>query len=85
MTAKCPSCSAAILWVRTEKGRRMPLDPEPCEGGNVIVKMGSRLGQETVHVETKDETEKRLKCTIDAGRLAYMPHFATCTKPPRKR
>lgn len=85
MTRPCRYCGAALLWIRTAKGRPMPIDPDPCEGGNVIVKMGPAMGQETAHVETKEETEKRLKCTIDAGRLAYMPHFATCPEWPKRK
>lgn len=27
--SKCSSCGADIWWVRTEKGKRMPLDAKP--------------------------------------------------------
>lgn len=35
--AKCRSCGASIKWVLTEKGKWMPLDAEPVEGGNIAV------------------------------------------------
>lgn len=28
----CSSCGARIVWVRTERGKRMPMDPEPYHG-----------------------------------------------------
>lgn len=75
----CRSCGAPILWVKTESGKAMPLDDRPpTENGNVIVRMGPRMGQETAHVETAEETAARLKCPVDAGRTAYTSHFVTC-------
>lgn len=77
-TVPCKGCERPILWVETEKGARMPLDPEPVEAGRVIIRMGPQMGQETAHAETAEETANRLKCPIPAGRVAYMPHHATC-------
>lgn len=74
----CRTCGAPVLWVKTEKGARMPLDPEPVEGGRVIIAMGPQMGQETAHTETRGETGVRLKCKEPAARTAYMPHHATC-------
>lgn len=33
----CRSCGAPITWARTSKGKRIPLDPDPVENGNVVV------------------------------------------------
>ena len=30
--SRCRSCQAPIDWARTEKGRRIPLDPDPYTG-----------------------------------------------------
>jgi len=30
--SRCRSCGAEIRWVLTERGKRMPLDPEPYHG-----------------------------------------------------
>jgi hypothetical protein len=33
----CSSCEAPVKWARTERGARMPLDPEPRSDGNLVV------------------------------------------------
>ena len=30
--SRCKDCDAEILWCRTRKGKKMPLDAEPAEG-----------------------------------------------------
>ena len=79
-TTPCKGCGKPILWVATEKGSRMPLDPEPVESGKVIIHMGPQMGQETAHTESRAETEQRLKAIEPAARVAFMPHHATCPK-----
>jgi hypothetical protein len=75
----CRSCGAPNLWAKTESGKTIPLDDAPpTEKGNIIIRMGPRQGQETAHVETKAETEARLKCPEPAGRTAYVSHYASC-------
>lgn len=74
----CRSCGARVLWVRTERGRLMPLDQEPSESGSVIVRMGHGVAQATAHVETMEERAARLRCQEPAGRTAYVPHWETC-------
>lgn len=34
-----PHCTADVRWVLTELGKRMPLDPDPVEDGNVYAVM----------------------------------------------
>lgn len=72
----CRSCGAHILWVKTEAGRAIPLDPDPTEAGNVIISV--ETDREVAHVETAVEKAARLECPIPAGRLAFTSHFATC-------
>lgn len=43
--ATCRSCGAEILWVRTSKGRKMPLDAEPSKRVLVAEIEGMRVGQ----------------------------------------
>jgi hypothetical protein len=56
----------------------MPLDLTPVPEGNVIIRMGPGLGQQTAIVETTTESETRRAQTIAAARLAFVPHWATC-------
>ncbi|GAC1521682.1 MAG: hypothetical protein NVS3B1_06210 [Marmoricola sp.] len=41
MSEPCKSCGAPLLWAITEKGRQMPLDPEPHPDGNLLVRAES--------------------------------------------
>jgi hypothetical protein len=62
----CRACHAPLLWVRTESGRPIPLDPEPVEyGGNVVIR-------DNVAIVLK-KGEPSL-----AGEARYQSHFATC-------
>lgn len=79
-TTPCRGCGKPILWIETEKGARMPLDPEPTEAGKVIIRMGPEMGKATAHTETAGETASRLKAKEPAARVAFMPHHATCSK-----
>lgn len=76
--AKCRSCGQPILWVQMASGRSMPLDPEPTETGTIIIHMGPAIGMEKGRVQTKEETEDRLRRKEPAARVAYVSHFATC-------
>lgn len=60
-----------MRWVLTENKKRMALDPDPNERGNVvIVRVGFR-GEEHCHVLKKGE---------EAMTARYIHHRATCTK-----
>jgi hypothetical protein len=61
----CSSCGASIMWIRTPKGKAMPLDATPNPDGNVVI----RNGMAVVLKLPEMETEK--------GRR-FMPHWATC-------
>lgn len=37
MAEKCRSCGAAVRWVLTSTGKRMPLDLDPQENGNITL------------------------------------------------
>ena len=70
----CRSCDAPILWVVTEKGKRMPLDPEPTEDlqlGAFIKLRVEPNGDKVVHFLKPDERSPSAK-------QRYSSHFQTC-------
>jgi hypothetical protein len=76
-TGKCRTCEAPIIWTLTQKNHRHPLNPEPVEGGNVIVTGRILAGRDrdtpTILVLKGHEMH-----AVESGRLRYVSHFATC-------
>lgn len=76
-TARCgsekrPGCGALIIWTtNVVTGKRMPVDAEPTEKGNVVLVTGND-GPEA-RVLTRDELVRR-----PTTRGLYLSHFATC-------
>lgn len=70
--AVCSSCGAPIIWARTEKGRRMPLDPGAREDGNVA-RLGAQVGGDLlVEVLPAGHT------ATSGDPLRFVTHFVTC-------
>lgn len=68
----CRSCEARILWIETERGKKMPLDAEPVEMGNVVlIKLTD--GREVARYLNPANVE-----IYDDGRPRFTSHFATC-------
>lgn len=61
----CSSCGAAVLWVRTQAGKAMPLDAAPTLDGNVAMLEGG--ASRAYGLEDHAAQAKR-----------YTSHFATC-------
>lgn len=75
---RCKSCGAAIRWVLSATtGRRMPLDAEPSDAGNVTV--DQRMRGPTATVWPAGEPPP-----ADLG-PRYVSHFATCPNARRHR
>ena len=71
---KCRSCGAEIIWIRSAAtGSLMPLDAEPVEGGNVVVKDGM------AHVMRGDLFEEMLDGPC------YQSHYVTCPQAAKWR
>jgi hypothetical protein len=68
---QCRSCKAPIVWVSTALGKRLPLDPDPVEGGNLVVIQGSLK-------EPASEPIVTYRRPDHGGRLTYQTHFASC-------
>jgi hypothetical protein len=69
----CRSCGAAIIWTRTEADKRMPIDTEPVDRGNLILKRGH--GGQYWAIVAADDT----------GPPRYVSHFATCPDADQHR
>lgn len=81
--ARCRSCQAEILWVRTTNtGNLMPVDAEPNPDGNVEVQpepevrgVGGAVYSGTVHAQPP---------MLATGSI-HMPHHATCPQADQWR
>lgn len=73
--SRCRSCQAPLLWAQTEKGRRIPLDPDPYAGEDPRGLYVLRAGGLAVAV------------TPDAfpGEPLYRSHFSTCPEAKEHR
>lgn len=70
--ATCKGCQATVRWALTTPGRqRMPMDPDPVEGGNVIT-VGKEGPFDVVQV-------------VAPGEGTHVSHWATCTNPPARK
>jgi hypothetical protein len=83
--AECKSCGAPIRWAWTDKDKRMPLDAEPSEKGNM----------EIIGYGTKDGTTEPIVRVLKKGEgdtlpgleppPRYISHFATCPDAAQHR
>jgi hypothetical protein len=72
---RCRSCNAPIRWAETEKGRRIPIDAQPVEDGNIVLQDRGKFRPPLaiVHfIPPQDVT-------------VYKSHFATCKQANRWR
>lgn len=86
--SNCRSCNAEIIWARTERGSKMPLDAEPVE-----LPVTSGDGKARALFVLRDRSSFEGPLAIAAWGLNqktdahYRSHFATCNDPAgwRKR
>jgi hypothetical protein len=76
-TSTCSTCGAPIVWVVTERGKRMPVDPDTSPRGTVFVAI--EAGRPVARVMVKTDKKR------PPGK-PFVAHFATCgnTKPTTK-
>lgn len=79
MTVKtCKSCGAAIVWIETQNGRKMPCNAEAVDyqenrkGASVIVTEDGKVVRGTII----EKGASPLVPVIDGK--GYISHFATC-------
>jgi hypothetical protein len=94
MAEVCATCKAPVLWVSTEQGKRMPVDAERTERGNIVLSHRG-LGEPPVAVLLRAEQIEQLRSEHERSpqpgplRL-FTSHFAHCPnaaehRDPRKR
>jgi hypothetical protein len=72
---KCKACGADIDFIRTSKGKRMPVDRNPnplwapCLGTTVVVRLRTK-NAEVIKVQTDGAVIAE----------AWVPHWVTCTR-----
>lgn len=82
--AECRSCSAQIIWAQSATSdKRMPLDAEPVDDGNVVLELRGHAADPLYRVLTKKE--KAQQTIFDEPQLRYKSHFATCPQDKQWR
>lgn len=82
-TCRYTGCGRAVLWVRTELGASMPLDPVPDgERGTVIL-----VGEQRRARVFGTAKEARAYQFLHEGEGPYVAHWGTCKgkRPPKRR
>lgn len=70
----CRSCQAEIVWVVTEKGKAMPCDAAPANGGKFyLFRRPDKI--EAFHLNSASESAKNAR---QRGDKLYVSHFETC-------
>jgi hypothetical protein len=69
--SKCRSCGAPVLWLKTMRGKTMPVDAEPHPAGTIDVHEG------VAYMVPGDVPVP--------GRPLYRSHFVTCPEAARWR
>jgi hypothetical protein len=70
--SQCRSCGADIAWALTTNGKRIPVDVEPAENGNIRLR---RVAGQVLADVVKPGSERPLRVS----------HFATCPDAARHR
>jgi len=78
--SRCHGCGRPIQWVETMRGKRMPIDPEPRDDGNIILLTGyTSVGP------TMARRAKVIRAGEHLGETHYATHLATCPVRNRKQ
>jgi hypothetical protein len=80
VTVSCRSCRAPVRWAFTVHGKRIPVDPEPVDGGNLVLHEDPNGGAPTAEVVPAGAQ----LLDGDDGRR-YVSHFVTCPNADQHR
>jgi hypothetical protein len=72
----CRSCKKPIVWAETEKGRRIPIDPEPVNDGNITLHERERFLPPLAIVRFSIPTGEGIR---------FKSHFVTCPQASKWR
>lgn len=78
----CRSCGAPVVWAVTTTGKRMPVDADPVDGGNVLLSPAVSSGQAPTATVVGKAVQPNL-FGDDSPR--YVSHFSTCPNAARHR
>jgi hypothetical protein len=69
-TSACKGCGEAIIWCRTGRGKKMPLDAEPSSAGDFVIEFE----------DTNDPLTRKLPNDAAATYTGdkYVAHWVTC-------
>jgi len=73
---RCRLCGASIEWLKTDAGKKAPIDAGPADNGNVLVLPSGR----SVVLGAPDAAYLR-----EVGLPLRLNHFVTCTNPPARK
>lgn len=75
-TVRCDSCGTEIFWaINAATGKRMPIDPDPRDDGNVVITGDPRSITDRLGLAA--QVLGPLEALAHDGEL-YVSHFATC-------
>ena len=71
----CRGCGAPIIWIKTERGKSMPCDPEQ------VTYWQARSGSQKIVTPNGEVVSAELSGELNnATGIGYVSHFATCPK-----
>ncbi len=89
--SKCRSCQAAVYWVVTANGKKMPVDAEPTGNGGFYLFQRPERGDVEAHLaavhvkSSRPEDEAVIAGASRRGQNRYTSHFETCPQREQHR
>jgi hypothetical protein len=77
-TTSCRSCGAEIVWARTEKGKRAPIDAAIDDKGTIVLRAPREGERDPLAIFG-------VPPDVFAGEPRHTSHFATCPDADRWR
>lgn len=77
--SRCRSCHAEVVWAVTSAGKRMPVDPQPTDDGNMI------LTEDDPPQALVVPTGQAALFAVGTGAHRFTSHFVTCPDADQHR